>query len=107
MSCHGLSGNISVVSALFGRRVEEYYCFCLLCLLCNTDCDTSGDADLAVVNSICDGKENCEVPVTCCGSNDIFTDDPCWGTKKYLRVTYRCISVITVPLDSPDFTMGK
>ncbi|PWS21599.1 hypothetical protein DKP78_22740, partial [Enterococcus faecium] len=55
-----------------------------------TSCAASNS--LAIMSSRCDGKTSCSVRA----SNSIFTD-PCFGTFKYLNVSYSCLS----PKQSP------
>ncbi|XP_070568451.1 L-rhamnose-binding lectin CSL3-like [Ptychodera flava] len=71
-------GKINVLSANYGRT-ENYVCGNYAV----TDC--RADNSLSLVSGQCDGKSTCDVRA----SNDVF-GDPCWGTFKYLDVTYEC-----------------
>ena len=79
---------ITVRSALFGRRVPGS----VLCLHetnyganLKTDCDTSADQDTAKVQQLCNNRTSCNVEA----EPSVF-GDPCYGTSKYLRITYSC-----------------
>ncbi|KAM6976974.1 L-rhamnose-binding lectin CSL3-like [Aplochiton taeniatus] len=56
-----------------------------------TDCILS--SSLSKVAKRCEGKSNCVVPAT----NTEFTD-PCYGTYKYLEVSYTCIPRLKRPV---------
>lgn len=50
-----------------------------------TDCYTSNSKE--IVAERCDGKNDCFISA----SNAVFTD-PCYGTLKYLQITYSCVA---------------
>ncbi|XP_050953157.1 L-rhamnose-binding lectin CSL2 [Labeo rohita] len=50
----------------------------------NTHCFR--EASLHLMSARCDGRKSCSVPAT----NSVFSD-PCYGTYKYLDVSYDCI----------------
>ncbi|KAG1960990.1 L-rhamnose-binding lectin CSL3 [Pimephales promelas] len=92
MACEGESvhlkcdvGFIKVVKANYGRTD------CATCAsgkpasqLSNHQC--SSEASLSIMSARCDGRECCTVPA----GNSVFSD-PCFGTYKYLDVSYDCI----------------
>ncbi|CDQ91291.1 unnamed protein product, partial [Oncorhynchus mykiss] len=78
-------GTIQIHSANYGRRDQ------LVCSfnrpanqLANTNC-LSQSTTASKVAKRCNGKSQCDVPV----SNSLY-GDPCVGTYKYLDVAYTC-----------------
>ncbi|ROL42713.1 Rhamnose-binding lectin [Anabarilius grahami] len=78
-------GLIKVLKANYGRTD------CKTCAsgkpsdqLSNTHC--LAQSSLSTVSSRCDGTQSCTVPAV----NSVFSD-PCFGTYKYLNVTYDCV----------------
>ncbi|XP_073982775.1 rhamnose-binding lectin-like isoform X3 [Rhodnius prolixus] len=75
---------VDVLSALYGKKDRR---------IChhpgndNANC-AAGNA-LTITKFKCNGKQNCVIEA----SNRVF-GDPCWGTIKYLEVTYDCKKVI-------------
>eukprot|EP00058_Branchiostoma_floridae_P014957 XP_002600445.1 hypothetical protein BRAFLDRAFT_109205 [Branchiostoma floridae] len=79
LSCRrGLT--IKVSYALYGRTQHG---FCGRKVR-TTNCRSS--SSLSAVKHRCQGRRTCRVAA----SNDVF-GDPCWGTNKYLEVTYTCL----------------
>ncbi|XP_053174094.1 rhamnose-binding lectin-like [Scomber japonicus] len=76
---------ISVQKALYGREDK------VTCSqgrpaheLSDTECCQEGT--LEVIQKRCDGKTDCEI-----NTNVVHTGDPCYGTYKYLDITYTCL----------------
>eukprot|EP00795_Rhopilema_esculentum_P014506 gene14506-5566_t len=80
-SCSG-SDRISIRYAMYGRR-NKSTCKNWLTWAMRTDC-SAGNA-YNKVKSACNGQRSCRIYA----KNSMF-GDPCWGTTKYLKVTYRC-----------------
>ncbi|XP_068762183.1 ZP domain-containing protein-like [Montipora capricornis] len=80
ISCEG-GATISVLEATYGRDDNET---CPSEFVLTTNCSAAGS--LSVVQGICNDQASCNLSA----SNSVF-GDPCFGTVKYLRVTYECI----------------
>ncbi|KAI8482588.1 hypothetical protein Bbelb_396550 [Branchiostoma belcheri] len=90
LSCsHGKT--LLIVNANYGRTSTSHPC---RCYNCRTNC--RADTSLAVVRGYCQGNQQCTVAAI----NGVF-GDPCHYVRKYLEVSYRCITVVNMP------TMGK
>ncbi|XP_072037187.1 uncharacterized protein [Amphiura filiformis] len=98
LSCIAEEGTITVLTALYGRRVTgDVLCpYSSMSATTNTGCDSSAAADLTIVQGLCDGMSTCSVT----SSTSVFGGDPCPGTFKYLRLTYQC-SGNSLPDDVP------
>lgn len=82
---------IDIVSAFFGRtdrKVCQSGLDWLGAWAWNVNCH-AGNA-LEVTRGECQGLSSCEL-----NANTAEYGEPCFGTKKYLKVTYRCIGQIT------------
>lgn len=79
INCHGK--RISVLDASYGRH-NRYTC--PHSAIHTTSCHAGNS--LGVVRSKCNNWSSC----TLHASNSVF-GDPCRGTHKYLKVTYKCI----------------
>ncbi|XP_065141483.1 L-rhamnose-binding lectin CSL2-like [Paramisgurnus dabryanus] len=79
------NGHIQVLSANYGRT-DSKTCSSgrLASQISNVQCTQSSSR--CVVATQCDGKKTCSVPAV----YTIF-GDPCYGTFKYLHVSYTCI----------------
>ena len=80
LQCRGKS-RITITYAMYGRLTKG------ICrgfhLFWSTKCNSS--QSLPKVKSRCEGKKSCSVYA----KNNVF-GDPCPGTRKYLKVKYRC-----------------
>ncbi|XP_077988146.1 rhamnose-binding lectin-like [Glandiceps talaboti] len=77
------TGVIEIGYANYGRTAGKEVCSHNAV----TDQDCHAGTSLAVVTAACDGQTNCNVVA----SNPTFGgSDPCFGTYKYLEVSYRC-----------------
>eukprot|EP00301_Raphidiophrys_heterophryoidea_P017860 c2863_g1_i1.p1 GENE.c2863_g1_i1~~c2863_g1_i1.p1 ORF type:complete len:559 (+),score=103.85 c2863_g1_i1:59-1735(+) len=77
---------ISIVSALYGRTSLSV---CPTTAMYTISCAARNSGQ--IVHTACDGKSECSVGAL----NDVF-GDPCFGTNKYLQVSFECIPVSTV-----------
>jgi len=83
LACSG-GKKIKIVTANYGRtEADTKICPYHKNHIHKTDCVSS--SSLAKVIGICDGKESCVINPT----NTVF-GDPCYGTYKYLDITYKC-----------------
>ncbi|KAI8513759.1 carbohydrate binding [Branchiostoma belcheri] len=73
---------INIVSALYGRTSRG---FCPSSQIRTTSCRSPNS--LVWVRGSCQGRSSCSVRA----SNSVF-GDPCYGTFKYLEVSYTCIA---------------
>ncbi|XP_068747901.1 L-rhamnose-binding lectin ELEL-1-like [Montipora capricornis] len=92
ISCE-VGETIRVLKATYGRDDNETCSHEL-----TTNC--SAGSSLSVVQSSCNDQASCNLNA----SNSVF-GDPCVGTIKYLRVTYRCIKAPD-PCDSDPCQKG-
>lgn len=76
----GSGGRVYIHSANYGRRSRSH---CGNIFWYSTRCGSGSSHHNVVVR--CNNRQSCSVKAT----NSIF-GDPCWGTFKYLEVTYRC-----------------
>ncbi|XP_065141230.1 L-rhamnose-binding lectin CSL3-like [Paramisgurnus dabryanus] len=78
-------GTIKVLSANYGRT-DSTTCSSgrPAGQISNVQC--TQNTTLSLLTTQCDGKQNCFIVV----GNTVFTD-PCFGTYKYLNVSYECI----------------
>ena len=72
---------IDVLNATYGRLNRQV---CPDHGINSTNCRSSNS--LKRVEDRCNGKSSCELLV----NKDLFGDDPCQGTYKYLELKYRC-----------------
>ncbi|XP_033109765.1 L-rhamnose-binding lectin ELEL-1-like [Anneissia japonica] len=74
---------INILCASYGRSVP----YNQRCWHSSSIQDTSciAQSSISKVNQLCDGKKSCNVQA----SNGVF-GDPCYGTFKYLEVSYEC-----------------
>lgn len=79
INCHGKS--ISVLHASYGRHDRST---CPHTHIYTTSCHAGNS--LGIVRSKCNSWSSCTLEAT----NSVF-GDPCRGTHKYLKVTYKCI----------------
>ncbi|XP_068738040.1 uncharacterized protein, partial [Montipora capricornis] len=87
ISCEG-GATISVLKATYGRDDNET---CPNKYVFTTNC--SAESSLSVVQGICNDQASCNLIAI----NSVF-GDPCFGTFKYLRVTYECIEDKAAPI---------
>ncbi|XP_066500014.1 rhamnose-binding lectin-like [Hoplias malabaricus] len=80
---------IQVISAKYGRA-DKVTCSVRQPrkLVQTTNCDSSGTSDIVVQR--CNGKKRCDLEAT----NVVFGDH-CFGTYKYLVVSYKCLHLVT------------
>ncbi|XP_020615468.1 rhamnose-binding lectin-like [Orbicella faveolata] len=78
INCH--EKQISVVEASYGRHDRST---CSHSAIYTTSCHAGNS--LSIVRSKCNYRSSCTLEA----SNSVF-GDPCHGTYKYLRVTYKC-----------------
>ncbi|XP_078364429.1 L-rhamnose-binding lectin CSL3-like [Oculina patagonica] len=71
---------LDIEYAMYGRLKGGHVCGGIVL---DTNCQAGNS--LAVVQSDCQGERSCLLQ-----ANDDMFGDPCWGTKKYLEVHYRC-----------------
>ena len=77
------SQTIQVTNAVFGRS-DSSTC-CTDANVCkNTNCKTDVTT---IVSGICNLLNICSIP----GVSGLFRD-PCWGTSKYVKVDYNCVT---------------
>ncbi|XP_056150300.1 protein eva-1 homolog C [Lampris incognitus] len=80
--------SVAVLSAFYGRRVPSQY----LCPSANTNTTTEEDTEctsqvaIEKVQSECQDRRACHIPVI----SQVFGQDPCPLTSKYLLVSYKC-----------------
>ncbi|KAJ7386593.1 hypothetical protein OS493_008741 [Desmophyllum pertusum] len=77
--CHG-SKKINILSANYGRLTGGYIC---TGSIRTTNCGAA--RSLTKVRNVCQGKRYCYLR-----ANNGKFGDPCYGTKKYLEVRYKC-----------------
>ncbi|RXN20823.1 L-rhamnose-binding lectin CSL2-like protein [Labeo rohita] len=78
------TGVISVQSTTYGRTSS------LICSFDRTPSEISNtqcSVDVSAVSKRCEGKNSCSI----LASNSVFSD-PCFGTFKYLYISYTCES---------------
>ena len=73
---------VSVISAFFGRLDQTT---CPHQAMSDTNCQSPNS--LAVVKEKCQGAPSCQV----LAAASTFGGDPCFGTFKYLEVSYSCV----------------
>ena len=81
---------IDVLNANYGRLDRHT---CLHDKMSNINCRSSNS--LTRVQDKCNGETSCELHVNK-ELKDLFGDDPCRGTYKYLEVKYRCLEYINL-----------
>ncbi|KAL5021052.1 hypothetical protein ScPMuIL_000207 [Solemya velum] len=74
---------VNIIHADFGRTEGEHICGGPVR---TTDCSTGGSA-LTTMQSTCWNQHACTITA----SNNVF-GDPCWGTFKYINVSYSCVA---------------
>ena len=75
---------IQIKEAIFGRQTTSVCGGCSIPGQCSyTNCSLDVTSTLA---SMCDRKHNCDIT-----PSDKLLGDPCFGTIKYLQVTYECV----------------
>lgn len=82
---------IQIISAVYGRTdrsVCQWGLDWTVAWLWNVNCRAANT--LAIVKNECETLSECELH-----ANNAEYGDPCFGTKKYLTVKYRCIGRIT------------
>ncbi|KAA0701437.1 Rhamnose-binding lectin RBL [Triplophysa tibetana] len=94
-------GTVNVLSANYGRT-DQTTCSSgrPAGQLLNIHCTQS--TSLNVLTTECDGMQSCSIVVR----NRVF-NDPCFGTYKYLHVSYDCISPPTSAPTNQDNIIGK
>ncbi|XP_072169938.1 LOW QUALITY PROTEIN: uncharacterized protein [Diadema setosum] len=90
--------HVRILSAEYGRTEDEFRCAYrenLPSFTANRECYTPGVLTLA--RDRCTNLQNCTVPSHW---SNYVSKEPCMGTYKYLKVTYRCL------MAAEDFRMG-
>ena len=83
---------INIVDGFYGRTEAAHVpgepVVCPHSATSDRNCPSSGqyDSQRAKIDGACEGKNSCRVPA----SNGHF-GDPCWGTYKYLNISYNCV----------------
>ena len=86
ISCPESHTSIDVTFAAYGRTSTSV-CIHTHLPHSRTDCVRNDNTVLDIVKNKCDGKKNCELEA----KNGVF-GDTCYGTYKYLEVTFECKS---------------
>ena len=81
LHCSG-DDRLSIRYATYGRKTRAI-CKHWLSWAMKNNCRAGNST--TKVRHLCEGRRSCTVRA----KNSVF-GDPCWGTKKYLQVTYRC-----------------
>ena len=71
------------MEAWYGRKSTSV---CPHSLMGNTDCSSDPGTSLLKVKELCQGKSSCTITA----GYSIF-GDPCYGTNKYLSLSYKCV----------------
>merc|ERR1712004_63682 len=92
---------LEIIDAWYGRETSS------ICnvergggRLYNTPGACRADAKSVIVDR-CDGRRRCNLAF-----GNSFVGDPCYGTTKYLEVTYQC-NKIAVPEDAPEIHIDE
>ncbi|XP_048037680.1 L-rhamnose-binding lectin CSL3-like [Megalobrama amblycephala] len=78
LECHGQS--IRIINANYGRTDDT---ICPRGMIHDLNCLSA--KSICIMSVRCDGNKSCSVPAV----NSVF-GDPCFGTYKYLDVSYDC-----------------
>merc|ERR1712142_1432214 len=79
---------IKVVNASYGRMSDT------VCYPNTDEVNCSAEGSQEIIEDLCNNKQSCEINP----SNSVF-GDPCYGTQKYVEVTYQCVADACVDSD--------